>query len=115
MELRADRQRCHDFVGAGILVRAINVNGLWDNIDIAHLDAESLLTWLRSRGGANDYAEQVVFLLLGHSATSQTLASRALADPSSGDNDASSALETPGQLGGDEGLPSDGSDGKANA
>lgn len=50
----------------GIYVRAQRPDGTWDNADIAELDADSLLTWLRSRGGSNPWAEQVVLILLGH-------------------------------------------------
>jgi len=34
--------------------------------DIAHLDLPSLLAWLRSRGGKNEWAETCVALILGH-------------------------------------------------
>jgi hypothetical protein len=36
------------------------------SVDIAELDAKSLLTWLRSRGGKNVWAENIVGTLLGH-------------------------------------------------
>ena len=49
----------------GIFVRA-KFNGHWLSVDIAHLDKESLLEWLRSRGGKNPWAEDTVGLLLGH-------------------------------------------------
>jgi len=52
--------------GTGVYVRALNTSGEWINADIAQLDAESLLTWLRSRGGDNPWAEDVVGILLGH-------------------------------------------------
>lgn len=50
----------------GIFVRAQNSDGKWDSVDIACLDAKSLLEWLRSRGGNNPWAENVVGILLGH-------------------------------------------------
>lgn len=54
----------------GIYVRAIKpgVEGDsgWGSHDIAHLDAPSLLAWLRSRGGRNQLAEDTVGALLGH-------------------------------------------------
>jgi hypothetical protein len=49
----------------GIYVRA-KEGTRWVNADIAHLDAASLLTWLRSRGGDNPWAEDCVGILLGH-------------------------------------------------
>lgn len=50
----------------GIFVRAQDNNGKWHSADIAHLDKDSLLVWLRSRGGDNALAENTVGLLLGH-------------------------------------------------
>ena len=50
----------------GIFVRAQVPGGKWDSVDIAQLDAESLLEWLRSRDGDNSLAENVVGILLGH-------------------------------------------------
>ena len=47
----------------GIYVRAKHENK-WVNADIITLNAPSLLTWLRSRGGENSWAEGVVFTLL---------------------------------------------------
>ena len=52
--------------GTGIYVRAKFPEGGWGNVDIRDLDAESLLRWLRSRGGNNQLAENVVGILLGH-------------------------------------------------
>lgn len=49
----------------GIYVRAKTPTG-WDSVDIAILDKESLRVWLRSRGGDNPWAEDVVGILLGH-------------------------------------------------
>lgn len=40
--------------------------GRWDSVDIYFLNKESLLEWLRSRGGDNPWAEDVVGILLGH-------------------------------------------------
>lgn len=51
--------------GTGIYVRALSL-GQWSSVDIAALDARSLLQWLRSRGGDNPYAENTVGILLGH-------------------------------------------------
>jgi len=49
----------------GIFVRVL-YNGKWINADIAILDKASLLAWLRSRGGENEWAENTVGILLGH-------------------------------------------------
>lgn len=49
----------------GIYVRAKD-GDKWGSHDIAHLDAKSLLAWLRSRGGNNQWAENTVGVLLGH-------------------------------------------------
>lgn len=48
-----------------ILVRAKGPQG-FDNFDIAELGRDSLIAWLRSRGGNNPWAESVVLMLLGH-------------------------------------------------
>ncbi len=50
----------------GIFIRA-QVDGKWDSVDIGDVrlpDAE-IATWLRSRGGKNEWAEQCVMILLG--------------------------------------------------
>lgn len=52
--------------GTGIYVRAKDGLDKWNSFDIADLDKESLLHWLRSRGGENKWAEDVVGILLGH-------------------------------------------------
>lgn len=49
----------------GVYVRARS-EGKMGSHDIAHLDANSLLAWLRSRGGENAWAENTVGILLGH-------------------------------------------------
>ena len=53
-------------MGTGILVKARGPDGNIGNHDIAELTRESLLRWLRSRGGANLWAENVVMQLLAH-------------------------------------------------
>jgi len=50
----------------GIYVRAQRASGSWESADISTLDRNSLLEWLRSRGGNNVWAENVVGILLGH-------------------------------------------------
>jgi hypothetical protein len=49
-----------------IFVRARTGAGEWVTADIGELDRESLHRWLRSRGGANLFAENCVLALLGH-------------------------------------------------
>lgn len=68
MKLKFDPQRRNRFQVArtGILVRAQNEDGKFENIDAVHLDASSMLVWLRSRGGYNPWAEQVLFRVLGY-------------------------------------------------
>lgn len=64
MELKVDSKRLKQFE-TGIFVRA-TLDGKWGSYDIADLEKESLLDWLRSRGGDNPWAEDVVGILLGH-------------------------------------------------
>lgn len=64
MELRADPERV-DLGSTGIYVRAKR-GEKYDSIDIIELDRDSLQTWLRSRGGENEWAESCVAILLGH-------------------------------------------------
>ena len=47
----------------GIYVRA-KFDGKMGSHDIAVLTRDSLFKWLRSRGGENEWAESVVFILL---------------------------------------------------
>ena len=64
MELKVDPQRVGN--ETGILVRSLGVDGKWGAFDIAELTAESLLEWLKSRGGDNQMAEDTVGIILGH-------------------------------------------------
>jgi hypothetical protein len=66
MELEIDPERVWLAGSTGIYVRAQNEHGRWVNADIATLTKESLITFLRSRGGENEWAESVVLILLGH-------------------------------------------------
>jgi len=61
-----DNPEIRDGYETGIVVRAKLPNGKIDSVDIAFLDKDSLLKWLRSRGGQNEFAEEVVLVLLGH-------------------------------------------------
>jgi hypothetical protein len=49
----------------GIKVRAYLDDEI-GNWDIADLDRDSLLRFLRSRGGQNEWAENTVLIMLGH-------------------------------------------------
>ncbi len=67
MGLKVDSRREGDVRHAtGICVRAQNPDGSWASADIYELTKGSLLEWLRSRGGENPLAENVVGVLLGH-------------------------------------------------
>lgn len=70
MELLIDESRFEqsyiDNLSTGIYVRAKHESGKWESVDILCLTKESLLDWLRSRGGNNSWAEDVVGILLGY-------------------------------------------------
>lgn len=51
-----------------LALRGAKLDDKWGNFDIADLTKESLLEWLRSRGGENKWAEDTVGILLGHGA-----------------------------------------------
>lgn len=51
----------------GIPVRAKR-DGKFGTHDLAELDTDSIKRWLRSRGGANEWAENTVLILLHHNA-----------------------------------------------
>jgi hypothetical protein len=69
VELKVDEKRrvTHDMhpYRTGIYVRAKD-GDKWVNADIGELERGSLKDWLRSRGGENEWTEQVVLILLGH-------------------------------------------------
>lgn len=69
IELRADPQR-RALIETGIYVRARWHNGVWGDVDIAHLDRPSLVAWLR-KGDAR-LAERVLLHVLGHMTTETT-------------------------------------------
>jgi hypothetical protein len=64
MDLKVDPKRQH-LPETGIFVRT-KIGEKYESVDIAHLDLGSLMTWLRSRGGNNIWAENTVAILLGH-------------------------------------------------
>lgn len=55
----------NDQQGTGIYVRA-RLEDRWGSYDIVTLDRDSLIRWLKCRGGDNQWAENVVLALLGH-------------------------------------------------
>ncbi len=67
-KLNVDPERHVDCTleSTGIYVRALSPKGRHMNVDIIRLDEESLRKWLKSHGGDNTYAEDVVCILLGH-------------------------------------------------
>jgi len=64
-KLRVDPMR-RNHPETGIYTRAYLMSGEVASVDIVHLDAASLLKWLRSRGGENKWAENCFGVLLGH-------------------------------------------------
>ena len=64
MDLKVDAKRKQQFE-TGIFVRAKDGEE-WINADISTLDKGSLLESLRSRGGDNPWAENVVGIFLEH-------------------------------------------------
>lgn len=66
-ELKVDPERnSNEFGSTGIYVRAKLPDGKWGSADIISLDKESLKIWLRSRGGENEWAENVIGILFQH-------------------------------------------------
>lgn len=67
LELVTDQEREDNWAGkTGILVRAKLPDGSFGSVDIAELDRASLWTWLRSRGGRNLWAENLILAMLEH-------------------------------------------------
>jgi len=68
-ELSIDPIRLRDkkiWGDTGIFIRAKTPEGKWDSVDIVLLDSKSLKEFLTSRGGNNEWAENIVAILLGH-------------------------------------------------
>ena len=70
MKLRISQERYEKYGEeslTGVFIRAQHpATEKWLTVDIACLGRSSLLSWLRSRGGDNPWAEDVVGILLGH-------------------------------------------------
>ena len=60
-----ERWKHRDEYGTGIFVRAL-VDGKYESADISTLTKQSLFDFLRSRGGENIWAEDVVGIILGY-------------------------------------------------
>jgi hypothetical protein len=78
-DLQIDPQRAviaENFPRTGVFVRAKDQSGKHQSVDIALLNKASLLALLRSRGGRNEWAENMVGLLLGHGAFHDRLSER---------------------------------------
>jgi hypothetical protein len=78
-DLHIDPQRvetAENFPRTGVFVRAKDQSGKHQSVDIALLNKASLLALLRSRGGRNEWAENMVGLLLGHGAFHDRLMDR---------------------------------------
>jgi hypothetical protein len=57
----------HEGDPTGIFIRAKHpTTNKWMSVDIYVLQKDSLLAWLKSRGGDNRWAEDTVGILLGH-------------------------------------------------
>ncbi|HSW83498.1 MAG TPA: hypothetical protein VLH12_08490 [Usitatibacter sp.] len=69
VEFIVDESRvgCEEY-STGIYVRAKR-GTRWGSYDIAELAQDSLIAWLRSRGGSNEWAERVVLILLDYEVT----------------------------------------------
>lgn len=64
--MKIDQRRLNYDDSTGVYIRAQNDNGKWQSIDIACLTKESLLEWLKSDGGDNKLAENMVGILVEH-------------------------------------------------
>jgi hypothetical protein len=62
---RLDAMDRGDLEPTGIYVRAL-YGDRWGSYDATTLTKESLTVWLRSRGGVNQWAEDVIYILLKH-------------------------------------------------
>ncbi|QGJ88936.1 hypothetical protein PBI_TEAMOCIL_85 [Microbacterium phage Teamocil] len=65
--MRTDPERAALADATGVYVRAQRPDDRWDSVDMAELDRESLIEFVKSRGPVTDWARDLVLLLLGHS------------------------------------------------
>lgn len=63
---RVDARRVPYLKPTGIITRALATNGKFEDVDIATLTCDSLVRFLRSRGGRNLFAEAMVLQILGY-------------------------------------------------
>ena len=67
MKLTIDPERTRLIAETGIYVRAQDERGKFGAYDIAHLDRESLVQFIQSRGENNlEWATGIILALLGH-------------------------------------------------
>jgi len=71
VELKVDPDRMKFKELTGIFVRAKNGDS-WGSYDCAVLDKPSFLSWIRSRGGSNAFAEDILGLVMGYGRFSDT-------------------------------------------
>lgn len=57
-------QFCHG--STGVYIRAIGQDGRWGTYDIAELDRDSLVAFVRSRGSVSTFALHLVLIWLGY-------------------------------------------------
>lgn len=70
LELRIDPERAGIETPTHIPVRAFDSSeGYWRTADIAELDRDSLVEWIRSRGEVSSWGVQIILILLGHPTT----------------------------------------------
>lgn len=63
------KKRCKDVKETGVMVKGKHTNAdTFGQYDVKYLDRDSLSRWLRSKGGNNELAEDMVRRLLGHAA-----------------------------------------------
>lgn len=71
MELKIDRDRAEsiehgEFDWYGIPIRAQDKNGRWITCDVRHLDRDSFIALIRSRGEINPWIESMCLVLAGY-------------------------------------------------
>ena len=65
-DLTADPERSQFADTTAIYCRALK-DGHWHSLDIAELDRASLIEFIGSRGPVNNWARDIILILLGHS------------------------------------------------
>jgi hypothetical protein len=65
--MRTDPERAVLADATGLYIRAQRPDDRWDSVDIAELDRDSLVEFVLSRGPVNDWARDIIVIILGHS------------------------------------------------